>query len=141
MSHLKFGKRSKANDDKLQCRIPPHQESLKDNYPESDVHDQFIERVRMGFASAHTEPPFDPSWYVGLGTTVRKNDPSNPRQVDNHSFPHDNVVDSDGQPVLSFSSLSRIHEGMPGNPDENKHTANDITRDAAILRHIGNVSD
>ena len=49
-------------------------------------------------------------------------------------------MDSDGDPVVSLNSATRVHCGLPPNPDEVKSTVPDIMVDSCILRHPADLS-
>ena len=137
LSHLHYGVRFKATDNHLHFRLPPHQESLKQNCRK--IHSQFAERVEWGFMTLHEQSPFDPCWYVAQGTTERKDNPDDPRLTDNHSYPH-TPVEAHQEPVVSLNAMSRSHAGLPPNPHEDKHSAPDVMTNAATLRHIADLS-
>ena len=152
------------SDVMLGCRLkaPVHTHSVYQRHMLSlaqnitGIEKQALQKQQRGIADVHQHTTYSPSRYVACGSVVRKDNPGNPRNTDNHSDPLEAFMDDDGcmveslneanhrvskypeQAVPSGSQAPEQQQQQPFtvDPDEQKCTIPQIVSDAMILRHV-----
>jgi hypothetical protein len=110
-------------------------DSIGDNF---DLVTKEIERLHdKSWHQIYTEIPFFPIRCLPNGTVARKLESSRPRRTTNASAPHDDLWDSDGEPVVSVNTAVKApnDDGTASWPKERKPTVAAKVHDLAILRH------
>ena len=153
------------SDVMLGCRLkaPVHTHSVYQRHMLSlaqnitGIEKQAVQKRQRGIADVHQHTTYSPSRYVACGSVIRKDNPGNPRNTDNHSDPLEAFMDEDGCVVESLNdSNHRVskhpEQAVPSrslaperlqqkpftvDPDEQKCTIPQIVSDAMVLKHVG----